>query len=613
MTPSIPRSEYPRPDASRPDWHCLNGEWEFEFDPRDQGLKESWQSKPAFSKRIIVPFPFQSTLSGINSQEFIETVWYGRQISIPPEHQQKQILLHFGAVDYECIVFINGTFAFHHVGGVTPFTVNITNLLVEPVIGPQRIVLRVHDPQFSSEIPRGKQTTKTILDGCSYEKVTGAWQAVWLEFINSPVYLDRNDVSIRADPFTGRITAGIRISGADKGFYVVEAQAFDGTRLLGEGVFQAGFNSFAAGGRGFSAFQENHIETDPTRVIPWSPESPKLYRLVFRLIDGDSDEEDVIDELTCTFGYRTIEARGNKLYLNGKEIYLKMALYQGYWPDGLWTAPDDEKIKKDLQFTLDMGFNALRIHQKVEDPRFLHHADTMGVMLWGEMSNAFDGSPNAKQAFIHEWQDVIRRDRGHPSIIAWTPLNESWGTGDLSKVENQEWLRSVYHVTKSLDATRPVSENDGWEHVITDICSVHDYSLPPAFAARWPVSKPDNIIAYMASSAPGNRTWAPGCISRDEPIIISEWGGWSMNVDNLNNESNREKGWGYHGLMFKDFNGVLDLYEQIIRILVDRKAWISGHCYTEFCDQYQEMNGMLTFDRRPKGDIARLKRINGLL
>ncbi|MHA1683026.1 MAG: glycoside hydrolase family 2 protein [Promethearchaeota archaeon] len=610
---TIPRSEYPRPEARRGDWICLNGQWDFEFDAEHEGMKGRWFINHDFSRKIIVPFVYQSRLSGIDSQEFVDTVWYHKSFFIPDRYAGKRIFLHFGAVDYECDLFVNGIPVGTHQGGVTPFSFDITDFVTNGKEFEQHIVLRVVDHPFSREIPRGKQSVERQLRGIFYEKVTGIWQTAWLEFLPE-IFITRSSIFIQGDPLTGEVIAIAATSNPERKGMIIEAQVYDGNDPKSEVYFCADLKWDGAGI--IPAMQRIVLPVEPSSIAQWNPDNPKLYAVKFNLIDGDADDDGIVDTIDCTFGFRRVEVKGNKILLNNEPIYLKQALYQGYWPDGLWTSPSDEKIRRDLELTIEMGFNSLRIHQKVEDPRFLHHADEMGVLIWGEMANAFGTSLEAKQRFMNEWQDVMRRDRSHPSIIAWTPINESWGTGDLSLESNQSWLKSIYYLTKTLDPTRPVSENDGWEHVLTDIASIHDYSVPRDFSAHWPVSKPADIVKFYADMDWGRRKWAPGCTSRDEPIVITEWGGWSMDFDAVSGNSSMRgdsNAWGYQGTLYTEFEEILDLYEATIDLLVERKDWISGHCYTEFNDQYQEMNGLLTFDRRPKGDLSKIKQINDKL
>nr|MDO8088792.1 glycoside hydrolase family 2 TIM barrel-domain containing protein [Candidatus Sigynarchaeum springense] len=609
MANTIPRPEYPRPDAARaPDsWTCLNGEWDFEFDPDNKGMRERWYEQPNFSRKITVPFVYQSKMSGIDDQHFIDHVWYARTFSIPKARITNTILLNFGAVDYECDVFVNGSLVGSHYGGSTSFTFDITPYLTEDKAAAQLLVVHVHDLQFDEQLPRGKQSMVERFSGCDYEKVTGIWQTVWLEYVGQPYYLDRSDFYLRA-AWSGHVTGFMNIAGVapNKKSLVVECAIFDGDKQ----VSKTGYFAMIV-----PRFEEQRIEldVDPLAIQRWTPRTPKLYEARFRLIDGNSDDETVLDELRCTFAFREVSIEGNKILLNKEPIYLKFALYQGYFPESLWTPPSDDAMKKDLELLLEMGFNGARIHQIVEDPRFLYWADKMGVLLWGEMANSRRFTGRSRELLLHEWPAVVRRDRNHPSIIAWIPINETWGLANKSLPDEQEFARALYRLTKGEDPTRPVNANDGYSLIdgATDLFSVHIYQQPGEIVNNIPEKYPK--VKDPADFAWCTKWYMTGGKYHGEPVIISEWGGWGMNLDDPNAKPDQYKCWGYQGILYKTFDEVLNLYERTIKAFVARKAWICGHVYTEFSDQYQEMNGFVTFDRRPKGDLQRLKAINDLL
>jgi beta-galactosidase/beta-glucuronidase len=610
MVSVIPRSEYPRPEAARsPDsWTCLNGAWLFEFDEENKGFREKWFETVPFSREITVPFAFQSKASCIDDQRFAEHVWYGRTFKIPEEKAGSTVMLNFGAVDYECDVFVNSMLVGNHYGGLTPFYFDITSFLVNPASKDQVLVVHVHDLQFEEQLPRGKQSMVERFSGCDYEKITGIWQTVWLEYMSAPCYLDRSDCYIRADPWTGEIEASIGVAGRRNAgsmkVLVVECEIFDGETSISESGY---FLNASSSILGFSPIK---LKVDPAAIQLWSPATPKLYEARFRLVDGSLDEEPVLDELWCTFGFREIKASGNRILLNNEPVYLKFALYQGYWVDGLWTAPSDEAIQHDLDLLVEMGFNGVRLHQKVEDPRLLYWADMKGILLWGEMANSRKYTGLSRDLLLHEWTQAVRRDRNHPSIIAWVPINETWGLANQNRADEQSFARSLYHLTKGEDPTRLVNANDGFSLVdgATDLFSIHFYEQPEKFAVtlpeEFPETGPENEWA--------DKRYMTGGRYHGEPVLITEWGGWGMNLDEPDATPDPYKGWGYQGILYRTWEEILALYRAEIEIFARRK-WIVGHVYTEFCDQYQELNGFLTFDRRPKGDLAMLKHINDLL
>jgi beta-galactosidase/beta-glucuronidase len=616
MNPNLPRSEYPRPDSIRSDtdWLCLNGEWDFSFDATHVGLKKKWFQQPHFDKKIIVPFVYQSQLSGINSQEFIDTIWYAKKFTIPEQYRASHVILNFGAVDFESQVFLNGIPVGTHIGGSTPFSFDISEYLTEDRSQEQLIVVRVFDPPFDPQLPKGKQATDRRFRGCDYQTLSGIWQPVWLEFLSNASYLERSSIYIRPNFTTGKINFGAAIGGKNTGSFALEVQIFDENQPISE-IFSGISNVLQNITNADQVSTNFHFtyDFDLAKITRWSPQNPKLYRVRFRLIDADSDEDEPLDELTVTYGFRSIETKNGQILLNGAPIYLKFALYQGYFPESLWTGPSDVALKKDLELTLAMGFNGLRIHQIIEDPRFIYWADVLGVLLWGEMPNSRSDSERSHWIVLNEFEDSVRRDRCHPSIITWVPINESWGTRNTELIQNQEFQRAAYHRTKSLDPTRPVVDNDGWEHVLTDLCTVHHYVQPKDFGKTWPEKKPTDMAAFLDQNITHVRAYVNGVYYRGEPLLITEWGGWGMYFDNPTAKPDSYSCWGYQGILYPSMDDVLKLYEETIDLLVTRKDYIVGHVYTEFNDQYQEMNGFLTFDRRPKCPLEKLKAINDKL
>jgi beta-galactosidase/beta-glucuronidase len=333
-----------------------------------------------------------------------------------------------------------------------------------------------------------------------------------------------------------------------------------------------------------------HLSEWPRPAL-WSPEEPNLYDLRLELLDA---EDNVLDAVESYFGMRKIEARDGKVFLNGRPCYQRLVLDQGYFPGGLLTAPADEDLRKDIELAKEMGFNGARKHQKVEDPRWLYWADTLGFLVWSEMANAYQYSPNYVRRITSEWQEAVRRDHNHPCIVAWVPMNESWGVPDLATDPSQiDHLLALYHLTRSLDRSRPVVSNDGWEHARTDLCTIHDYGDAAALSSRY--ATPGSSVAARPANRP---VYAPGHGYRGEPIIISEFGGIAF--------SGEEGGWGYTTVA--DADEFLERYEALMIALLQCET-VCGFCYTQLTDVEQEVNGLLTFDRKPKADPARIRNI----
>lgn len=576
-----PRAEHPKPQFQREAWLNLNGRWEFEFDDRDVGIDGRWwQSSQKFSRTITVPFAFESKLSGIGDTSFHPVVWYRRSFTVPQDWKGRRILLHFGAVDYRARVWVNGNAAGSHTGGQTPFSFDITPLLVS---GSNTITVRAEDPPTDRSVPRGKQFWEPKSRNIFYTRTSGIWQTVWLEAVPE-TRLERVRITPAADGSV-RFEARIVAPAPDLELHAVVRYE----------------NSFVAS----AAVRAAEAKTALTLSVPdpklWSAESPDLYDVTFELRRGGN----VIDRVASYFGFRTVSIENGRVLINGRPVFLKMVLDQGYWPDGILTPPSDEAIQYDIRMTKEMGFNGARKHQKVEDPRYLYWADRMGLYVSGEMANAYVFDEDYAARFTGEWIEAVERDYNHPSVIMWAPLNESWGTPNLRDPRQQAHLKANYWLTKSLDATRPVIDNEGWEHVdTTDIFAVHNYArtgddLLRIYAG---LGKP-GVVPDSGSRPP----LVPGHSFNGSPVTLSEFGGIAYIPEGT---VVPEKSWGYSGVE-PTADGALarlrGLYEAIAKLP------FSGICYTQLTDVEQEVNGLLTYDRKPKFDVKEIRELNDLL
>ncbi|MGH3144286.1 MAG: glycoside hydrolase family 2 protein, partial [Rubrobacter sp.] len=332
--------------------------------------------------------------------------------------------------------------------------------------------------------------------------------------------------------------------------------------------------------------------TDRPQPALWSPEHPNLYDLGLELVGAGGETLDAVESY---FGMRKVETREGKVYLNGSPYYQRLVLDQGYFPGGILTAPTDEDLRRDVELTKELGFNGARKHQKVEDPRWLFWADTLGLLVWGEMANAYQYGPEYVRRITAEWQEAVRRDYNHPSIVAWAPMNESWGVPNLAGDQDQiEHLLALYHLTRSLDQTRPVVSNDGWEHALTDLCNIHDYRDAEALASTYVT--PETSVAATPADRP---VYVRGYGYRGEPILVTEFGGIAFSSDG-------DRGWGYSTVA--DADEFLARYEALIAALLQSEP-VQGFCYTQLTDVEQEVNGLLSYDRRPKADTSLIKEI----
>ncbi len=590
----IPRPEYPRPQFRRKDWTNLNGEWSFTFDDAGVGLAQGWQNVTLedlrsdgspFDRQIVVPFCYQSKLSGIGETAFHDVVWYARTFEYTPAGDEC-LLLHFGAVDYRATVWVNGAQVASHEGGHTPFSADVTHALTG---GDNVLIVRAEDPSRDVTIPRGKQYWKEKSEGIFYTRTTGIWQTVWLE----PVNRRRLDtLRLTPDVDTASVHVEVSVKGIAPGMSLRATVELDGDRVLEDTISVRSSlveRTLPLLRRG-EAPDTPHLAHRPGASL-WSPEHPNLYDLRLELLGGG---DEVLDSVDSYFGMRKIEVKDGKVFLNNGPLYQRLVLDQGYFPEGILTAPTDEDLRRDVELAKEMGFDGARKHQKVEDPRWLFWADTLGFLVWGEMANAYQYSPGYVRRMTAEWQEAVMRDYNHPCIVAWVPMNESWGVPNLASDPSQtEHLLALYHLTRSLDPTRPVVSNDGWEHAITDLCNTHDYRDAKALTKSY--ATPESAVAAEPADRP---IYVPGYAYRGEPILITEFGGIAFSGD--------EEGWGYSTVA--DADEFLERYEALIAALLSCEP-VQGFCYTQLTDVEQEVNGLLTYDRRPKADLTRIKEI----
>ncbi|HKG14111.1 MAG TPA: glycoside hydrolase family 2 TIM barrel-domain containing protein [Pyrinomonadaceae bacterium] len=581
----VPRPEYPRPQFVRPEWENLNGEWEFAFDDDERGMEEGWQDGRKLPGRIVVPFPYQSGLSGIGDKSVHECVWYARSFEFEDRWKGRDLLLNFGAVDYRTTVWVNGHEVGHNQGGHVPFTFDIAPYVRD---GENRLTLRVVDRQDPDQ-PRGKQSSTGLPHDIDYYCTTGVWQTVWIEPV-PPVRIEELRITSLAHKNLLFISVYLHAPSSD---WRIVAEASDEGRVVAR------------------ADERTAVATGwLTLSIPfakyWSPESPYLYDLRVQLYDGDT----LLDEVTSYAGLRSIELREGRVFLNGEPVYLKMVLDQGYWPDGLLAAPSDEALQSDVGWAKVFGFNGARKHQKIEDPRWLYWCDRLGLLVWGEMPNGREWSSGSEERLAAEWKRAVRRDYNHPCIVAWVPVNESMGFPGLGTQHPGQYafIERMVTGTRRIDPTRPVIDNDGWEHTdITDICAIHDYT-PTAVGLR------ERYKATLETGELPPQVWlaekplfARGSRYRGQPIVLSEVGGFLMVPREVPPEERD---------MLYQFYGSVDTNEELVskyRDLMEGIAslpFLAGFCYTQLTDIEQESNGLLTYDRRAKIAPERIAEIH---
>mgnify|MGYP005973474221 CR=1 FL=1 len=552
----MPRIAYPRPELVRNNWTNLCGKWEFELDPGRSGRERGLPVKTKLSQTILVPFCPESPLSGIHFQDFIRACWYRKEILFYPKENER-VLLHFEAAYHTTEVFVNGTSVGVHHGGYTPFSFDITELLTD---GKNTLTVCCEgDPRNRLEAC-GKQSDRYDSYGCLYTRCTGIYAPVWLETVPR-TYL--KSVKLDPDPDNSRLFLELEFSEA-------------GDKEIRLTSFLNGISAGSAAGKTTLKFLKIAMDIHP--LVLWSLDAPTLYDLDITILSQDK-----VDTVRSYFGMRKIELDNLGLKINGNRIFQRLVLDQGYYADGIYTAPDDGDFRRDILLAKRLGFNGARLHERVFDRRFLYEADRLGYLVWGEYANwGFDHTDSdGLKIFLPEWTEAVARDYNHPALIGWCPFNETWDID--GKKQADELLRQIYLETKRLDRIRPVIDSSGNYHVITDIYDIHDYCQDiAAYHRRYDIFEEGSVF----ENRPGRQQY------KGQPYMLSEYGGikWS---DNPN-------AWGY-GDMPDSVSEYVERYTSMIDILM-KNPRICGVCYTQLYDVEQEQNGIYRYDRTPKFD-----------
>ena len=572
-------AHHPRPQLQRAAWRSLDGTWQFAYD--DDGRKHD-PASVRFDRTIEVPFPPESAASGVHDPSFHRVLWYRRVVELSPHERAGRLWLHFGAVDYEATVWVNGQRVADHLGGGTPFSADVSEARRDGYLD---IVVRAEDDPHDLAKPRGKQDWQPDAHEIWYPRTSGIWQTVWLEpvpetsvhrLIWTP-HLERWEIGLEthfAGPIDPELTLNVRLCHngevlSDDRFGVLRPEL---TRRIG--------------------LADPGIEDRRNHLI-WSPAHPTLIEAELSLWRGSTK----VDEVWSYTALRSAGVQGNRFMLNGRPYYLKMVLDQGYWPDTLLAPPSVEALCRDVELARELGFNGVRKHQKIEDPRWLYLCDRLGLLVGAEMPSPYRFSTVAVERLVSEWTEVIQRDVSHPSIVAWVPLNESWGVPDLpTNPAHREYVRALYHLTRTLDPTRPVVGNDGWEHVATDIVTIHDYaSNPKILKERY--ATPESVELVLDRQQPGGRALMLGEFTLGQhPVVLSEFGGVAI-------ASPGDGAWGYSRV--PDGDGLAAAYTEMLNALHDCRG-LAGFCYTQLTDTFQEQNGLVTADRAHKADPQRI-------
>ena len=559
-----PRPEYPFPQMQRAEWLNLNGKWEF-AETDDANAEATYLGASPYPEQIVVPYCRESKLSGLAHHDYIKNVWYRRTFQKPAGWKSPRVLLHVGACDYLTQVWVNGKPVGEHMGGSASFAFDITPYLVS---GDNTLTIHAFDDLASGLQPGGKQSVGASA-GCSYTRTTGIWQTVWLEGVGA-TYV--KDAYIRPDPVNSRISIDAQADGPCPGL-TIRAIAL----AAGKEVGRAEAPASPTGTKLVLKLKTNRV---------WTVSDPFLYDLKLALLRGGK----VVDAVNSYFGQRAVTIKGAAILINGKAIFMRTVLDQGFYPDGIWTAPTDADLKRDIMLGQACGFNGARLHQKVFDPRYLYWADKLGYLVWGEFPSwGMDFTKKSVDEPVkREWAEVVVRDRNHPAIIGWCPFNES--PGEAIPLQN-----AVVALTRPLDPTRPIIDASGWSHGLPDpqVLDAHDYEgNPVTYRARWTED-------YGPGTAIPTR-YVRGEKHKYTPFFISEYGGIAWDLSN--------GGWGY-GEIPKTLDQFYTRYKGLTDALLDAR-YIFGYCYTQIYDVEQEHNGLYRYDRTPKFDVARLRKIN---
>ena len=584
------KKDYPRPQFVRENWENLNGTWDFGFDDDHVGEKEKWYVNFGGDKKIQVPFTYETKLSGIQDETRHDYIWYRRNIQVDGKRLEKEnYVLHFEGCDFITKVWVNGELAGSHRGGYSRFSFDITNLLKD---GENELVVKAED-SFDMQQPRGKQRWIDENFGCWYVQTTGIWKTVWSEYVPKV-----NLASVKMTPVLEQhcLELEYEVNAPESCFgenlAVAATIRFDGMLVnkivttVMAGHVETKADVFVRNDHGFE-----------WGVRTWSPEQPDLYDIEFELIkDGET-----VDQAGSYFAMRDIRIDGPNILLNGRPLYQRLILDQGYWKDSHLTPPSEEALIEDIDKIHALGYNGLRKHQKTEDERFLYWCDVKGMLVWSEVASAYQYTDYAVAEFTREWMEIVKQNYNHPCIITWTPFNESWGISAVeTRRDQQHFTEAIYHLTKSVDRERAVMVNDGWGHTVSDIITLHDYEEVGEVLRKRYIEYKDQIMTTEVYHSNHKSAMANGFEYKGQPVIISEFGGIAFNND--------DSGWGY-GNKVDTKEDFIQRFDEITTA-VKELPYVSGFCYTQVSDVQQEINGLMDIDRNFKVEPEVIKEIN---
>ncbi|MFS0713365.1 sugar-binding domain-containing protein [Microbacterium sp. 2P01SA-2] len=589
----------PRPQLVRDSFLLLDGVWGFAHDDEDRGVADRWFDGRQLGGSILVPFPPESPASEVGETGFHPIVWYRRTLSdadlAAAGHQpQSRAVLRFGAVDYRAAVWVDGQLVGRHEGGHTPFAVDITDAL-DPDAREHVVVVRAEDDPHDLAQPRGKQDWEEQPHSIWYHRTTGIWQSVWLECV-APQHI--TGLNWTSDLTDGTVTLELRLSRP--------GAASASVRIAHEGRELAAATMRTSGTRAtLTIALDGQRNGQNYERLLWSPDRPTLLDAWIDVTDDDGRRDAVASYL----GLRSVSWDRGALLLNDRPVTLRSVLSQGYWPESHLAAPSPDALRREAELITELGFNAVRVHQKVEDDRFLYWADRLGLLVWGEMAATYTFDERAVQRTTTEWTEAVLRDRAHPSIITWVPLNESWGVQHIaSRADQRAFAEALFHLTKALDPTRPVISNDGWELGTSDLWTLHDYEADGGVLARRYDVDDEALRGIVSGIGPaGRRVRLPGTSDSGQPVMLTEFGGVKWAADASPDDS-----WGYSEARGADEYGrmvaaILGAVQSGTRGTGGRPDGLAGWCWTQLTDTMQERNGLLTEAREPKLPVETIR------
>lgn len=562
------RLEHPNPQFKRNEWMNLNGVWDFEYDFSVTGRERRFFEKDVFSHKINVPYCPESELSGINNKDFMNCVWYRRKFTVPEKYRGRNCILHFGAVDYKAYIYVNSKLVAEHEGGYTPFECDITKYITNDE---NTIVVCAEDDNRSGKQPSGKQSRQYNSYGCYYTRTTGIWQTVWIEFVE-----EEHIKSVKYYP------------DSENGLLLIEANLCGSSEFTAEVLYEGrSMGKASVKSLGGTAF----VQISLSEIHLWEIGCGRLYDIELKY--GK-------DKVYSYFGLRNVKLDGMKFLLNGKSIFQRLVLDQGFYQEGIYTAPNKQALENDIKLSLAAGFNGARLHEKVFEPLFLYYCDKYGYIVWGEYANwGYDHTKEENGLiYINEWREAVLRDFNHPSIVLWCPFNETW---DLNGCKQCDYiLKSVYLETKNIDPTRPCIDTSGNFHTITDVYDLHDYEQDvekfKEHYGKFERSNTEENLLTVHETKPERQSY------QGEAIFISEYGGIKWVTDEVN------ESWGY-GNAPKSEDEFIVRYKGLTQTLLNNSN-IFGFCYTQLYDVEQETNGLYTYNRVAKFDMKIFKEIN---